>query len=225
MSRFRLVMKSRNRKTGKIPVSMSSRDTCPSSCPWYDNGCYAEQHLCGLQWRRLERGEGLTWPEFLQAVRKIPAGQVWRHNEAGDLPGDGLAIDLDMLQQLAKAAEHTRGFTYTHKPMTAENRAALLAKGPGLVVNLSADGVEHADTLFDLGIAPVAVVLPAGWRRTHTPRGRRVVLCPATTTKGVTCATCKLCAVPTRKSIVGFPAHGCARRKVTTELVQLRLPL
>lgn len=36
--------------------------------------------------------------------------------------------------------------------------------------------------------------------------------CPATYRDDVTCATCGLCASTTRKVIVGFPAHGAAKR-------------
>jgi hypothetical protein len=33
-------------------------------------------------------------------------------------------------------------------------------------------------------------------------------VCPAETGAALTCKTCQLCAIPTRKTIVGFIAHG-----------------
>lgn len=221
---------SRNRKTGPIPVAMTSANTCPKSCPWKGNGCYAEQHFVAIHWRRLSRGNGITWDAFVDKIAALPQGQLWRMGEAGDLPGDGDVIDCNLLRQLTKAAEHTRGFAYTHKPMLgteigAWNRSALAnSGGPGLTINLSADSLEQADKLADLGIAPVTVVLPMRTRRSlRTPGGRRVVVCPAITSETISCQTCQLCAKSHRSSIVGFPAHGDMRKRMNTELTQLRL--
>lgn len=60
-------------------------------------------------------------------------------------------------------------------------------------------------------------------RTSRTPAGRKVVVCPATGRDGVTCESCELCAVPGRRSVVGFLAHGDGRARMTRELVQLRL--
>jgi hypothetical protein len=81
---------------------------------------------------------------------------------------------------------------------------------------LSANNVAHADALYDLGIGPVATVLPeAQTTNTVTPKGRKIVVCPATVRDDVSCATCQLCAKQ-RDAIVGFPAHGSSKRKADT---------
>lgn len=227
--RARLVLHSVNSKVGGIPVSMSSRSTCPPSCAWYNNGCYAENHLVGLQWRRLDKGEGLSWKEFLLAVRALPDGQLWRHNEAGDLPGVGDSIDAGKLCQLYEAAAHTKMFTYTHKPVLGSagehnNTSIRSVVSSNFVINLSADSLDHADDLCRLHTAPVTVVLPESSPASlRTPGGRRVEVCPAILWPSVTCSSCGLCARYTRSVIVGFIAHGCKRRRVTRDLVQLKL--
>jgi len=239
--RLSLVLSSKNRKTGEIPVSMTSAGTCPPSCGFYGKGCYAEQHLLGMHWRKLSDGEGLSWGDFCQAVRELPLGQLWRHNEAGDLPGDGDVIDVTRFLALVIANHGRRGFTYTHKPMRVEdmepdikqadalrierqNRAVVEeANRNGFTVNLSADTLEQADALAELGIAPVVVTIPHDTPRRaglRSPAGRHVVVCPADGEK-VTCASCQLCTVRTRKSIVGFPAHGNRKQMVTKKLRQL----
>lgn len=109
-----------------------------------------------------------------------------------------------------------RGFTYTHKPLatSAERDAIQQANKEGFTVNLSGNNPTHADTLADMGIAPVVTVLPAdATENTYTPKGRKIVVCPATQRDNVSCATCKLCAVAKRDVIVGFPAHGTSKRK------------
>lgn len=80
----------------------------------------------------------------------------------------------------------------------------------GFTINLSANDPEHADALADLGIAPVAVVLPADSPKRHlrTPAGRPIAVCPAQTHKGMTCAECQVCTRRDRVSVVGFIAHG-----------------
>jgi hypothetical protein len=133
------------------------------------------------------------------------------------LPGHGNAIDTAKLESLVNANIGRMGWTYTHKPMdSAESRNAIAnANAKGFAVNLSADTLALADTLANLAIGPVVVVLDAqdGTRAdTVTPEGRKVVTCPATYRDNVTCASCLLCARINRKTIVGFPAHGTYKK-------------
>lgn len=208
---------SRNAKTGPIPVTTTSAETCPDACPLKRNGCYADGGPLGLFWRKVtERKAGMALSEALEQIRALPKGQLWRHNQSGDLFGLGDAIDREALAQLVKANRGRRGFTYTHKPMdSAESREAVAeANRQGFTVNLSANTLAEADSLADLEIAPVVVVLPADQTRaTTTPAGRKVAICPAAISETVSCATCGLCALRDRKAIIGFPAHGAAKRK------------
>ena len=219
-----------NRKLGGIPSSLTERGLCPPTCGFYGAGCYAEYNVLGHHWRGVpERGE--AWESFCGRVAELPDGQLWRHNTAGDLPGPRTKIDRDKLSSLVAANTGKLGFTFTHKPVLPDshedasaNRDAIAdANRLGFAVNLSADGVEQADKLWDLGIAPVAVVLPASTpgRSFKTPHGHPVVVCPAELSERVTCASCALCAKRDCHSIVGFRAHGQAQREVS-ELVQLR---
>lgn len=209
-----LTLRSSNAKTGPIPVSTTEPDSCPPSCPFRGAGCYAKNGPLALHWRKLaERERGMPWGEFCIAIASLPAGQLWRLNQAGDLPGRGEEVNLSELRQLLRANTGKRGFSYSHKRSPEALAAIREANDAGLVVNLSANSLADADTLADTGAGPVCVVLPGDTtRNTITPRGRRVVLCPATQREGVTCATCQLCARRDRSVIVGFPAHGTGAR-------------
>lgn len=212
--------RSGNKKLGGLPASISERGTCPSSCGFYLAGCYAEYGKLGSHWRRVGETAGLLWSDFLARVRCLPEGQLWRHNEAGDLAGDGEDLDERALSELVEANMGRRGFTFTHKHKFESIRWAV---SHGFTINLSADTLDQADELAALGVAPVAVILPHdATRRTKTPAGRRVVVCPAQTTERMTCADCQLCAKPWRKSIVGFRAHGQFKAHVP-ELIRLRV--
>ena len=209
---------SRNSKTGPMPVTTTSEESCPTDCPLKHNGCFAEGGPLAILWRKVtDRKAGIAWADAMVSIKALPKGTLWRHNQAGDLPGIGNNIDAAAMRQLVRANKGKRGFTYTHKPMTADNADAVIdAIGQGFTVNLSANDLAHADELAGLGIAPVVVVLPAGQTRaTKTPKGRHVAICPATISDNVTCVTCGLCALASRKSIIGFPAHGASKRKAS----------
>jgi len=217
MTNYYLTEKSRNAKTGPIPVSTTSADTCPNDCPFRGNGCYADGYPLKGRWDEVTRGErGGSLAALCEKIAALPAGQLWRHNQAGDLPGDGERIDSAGLAAIVAANNGKRGFTFTHySPARKRNAAAIRkANAAGFTVNLSANNLDHADDLAALDIGPVAVVLPAGFdgRQAETPAGRRVAQCPATY-RDTTCADCGLCAKRDRKVIVGFPAHGVHKRK------------
>ena len=214
-----------NSKTGPIPVSTSSAHTCWDGCQFKDNGCYAGSGPINIHWAKVTSGErGFDWPEFIAAIAALPAGQLWRHNQAGDLPGINGQIAPGLLRDLTNANTGKKGFTYTHKPVLGvsgiarQNREAIeTANARGFVINLSGNTLAHADELADLGIGPVVVVVPSTTTaNTTTPAGRKVVICPATQRDDVTCATCKLCARGDRSVIVGFPSHGTGKKKADT---------
>lgn len=224
--RVTLNLRSGNRKTGPIPTSITSARTCPKGCSLYGKGCYAEQHILSIHWRRVSSGRGLTWTQFCSQVSMLPPGQIWRHNEAGDLPGDDGAIDARKLRALVEANRGKLGFTYTHKPLTIKNLLLIQeAIAEGFAINISADSPEEADRAMSIGL-PTTLVVPASYahaRGSVLPSGRRIVICPAVRRDDVTCETCQLCAVSSRKSAVGFPAHGDRKSLVSQRLRQLPL--
>ena len=217
---FHITPKSKNAKVGKIPTTTSTATTCPSACPFKDNGCYAESGPLKLHWLKVTEGKrGDDWSTFLDKIKELPAGSKWRHNQAGDLPGDTQDLDSTKCVDLAKANEGKRGFTYTHYDVLDNFQNAITVKMMnhlGFHVNVSANNLDHADQLCDLDIAPVATVLPIEQTtNTVTPKGRKVVVCPATYKDDVSCADCMLCEKRDRKVIVGFPAHGTSKKKAS----------
>tara|TARA_R110000772_G_scaffold9176_7_gene30220 strand:- start:1604 stop:2308 length:705 start_codon:yes stop_codon:yes gene_type:complete len=225
---YLITAKSKNKKVGPIMVTTSERATCPTACPFKDNGCYADGGPLRFLWDKLstaddaksfKNGRGTvkvhSHDELLAAIEAQPEGSLWRHNQAGDLPGEGNKIDDKALTDIVRANKGKRGFTYTHKPLTRANREGIaFANKQGFTVNLSANTLAHADELAALAIGPVVTVLPIDQlTNTVTPAGRKVVVCPAVTGKTASCATCQLCQKRDRNTIVGFPAHGTGKNK------------
>lgn len=221
--RYQLTYRSSNAKTGPIPVSTSSAKTCPDVCPLKTLGCYATGGPLALHWKAVTNGSrGTHWQTFLRQIFELPANQLWRHNQAGDLPGLNNTINGDALRSLTIANRGKRGFTYTHKPPTPENLSLIReANEGGLTINLSANNLDHADKLIKTGL-PVTVVLPSedvDKRSQLTPAGHKVVTCPAARSKRINCSTCALCQKADRNFIIGFPAHG-ARKNAVSNLVR-----
>jgi len=216
-----LTMVSSNAKTGPIPTTTSERSSCWNGCPFYDKGCYAKSGPQALHWRKVSEGErGMSWAEFITAIRNIQRGQIWRHNVSGDLPHNGLGdIDADKVSQLVNANRGRKGYTYTHHPLNDDNVSVIReCNANGFTVNASTESVEVADKVMtEHGIPAVAVINSEESRRFFkTESGRKVIVCPATIHDNVTCATCGLCQKADREFVIAFPAHGTAKKTVNS---------
>lgn len=215
------VEKSGNAKTGKIPVTMSGKQTCPKTCEFKGNGCYAENFPLSLHWNRITDNKGITFTDMVYKIA-LSSAPVWRLNSAGDLPNIGGTILSNHVKALCIANAGRKGFAYTHhKPTPANIKIVRRANQAGFAINFSANNVEEADKLASLNAGPVVVTLPANapHELSHTPEGRPVIVCPAVKKNStVTCETCALCAKSDRKSIVGFPVHG-ARKKAAEKVI------
>ena len=212
---FTFTRVSSNKKIGPMPVTITSENSCPNSCPLKGKGCYANVGPLALHWRKTK----LTELQLVAEIKKIPRGHIWRHNQAGDIIGyhpNDEQINPRFLAAITDANKGKRGYAYTHKnPFIPENAAAIKAANDGgFTVNLSADTVGEADSFVKLAIAPVVVVLPeAQTKNFKTPAGNQVIVCPATKPDSqMTCLQCGICANAKRRVIIGFPAHGAQKK-------------
>jgi hypothetical protein len=245
--RVHFIAVSQNAKTGPIPASIVERASCWPGCALYENGCYAEAGALATHWDRVSRGlAGGSWSEFCTKVAALRPGRLWRYAQAGDLPGYRATIDGTLLAELVAANTGKNAIAFTYKPVlgddpvAVENRRLIaVAIKAAFTINLSADNPTHADSLAELGLAPVVTVLARAYARRavrhrfkrrldqwaetitdwrdrtaslprHTPAGRRIAICPATYSDA-TCKSCGACA-RVRDSVIGFPAHGAWRR-------------
>lgn len=214
--RFHFKRVSGNRKLGGIPAVMSSEDTCPRSCPFRGSGCYAERGRIRIHWRKLKRRQlGTSLAKVCKDIKRLPYGSIWRYATAGDLPGKWGRISAPGLRALVEANRGRKGWTYTHKPWSKRNLDLIReANARGFTVNLSTEGLQHADRGAALGL-PVVCVLPEDFKRgDRTPEGRAVIGCPEETTPGMDCAHCGICQKKDRTFIVGFYARGSGARMV-----------
>lgn len=202
---------SKNSKTGDMPVSTTGSETCSPSCPHNKHKtCYAKYSFLGLHWRHVDSGKrDMGWGSFLNFVSALKDGQLWRHNQAGDLMGLGVKVDRVKLNELVNANKGKRGFTYTHKQLTPTNLEYFdYANRQGFTINYSCDSVRDALTLKEnvqfLGKKlPIVVTVPEDYEPNHPD----VKICPEQIS-GVQCVKCQWCAMSDRTWIIAFRGHG-----------------
>lgn len=235
---YKLTENPNNKKTGLgVFVTTTGRSSCSDACilkAEYDEdgkiiykGCYADQFHMKMHWDKVTSGErGVTLAEFVQKLSTLPYKALVRHNQAGDLPGDGkFTLYRDDCITLAKAFKRTLAWTYTSYPITAFNLDTMKEMlRLGFVVNKSCYSLTQVDDAMDKGL-PTTVVLPSKTmgRKTMTPKGRIVARCPAELSKDINCGNCggakgPLCLRKDRSFAVGFVAHGIFKKKADEAL-------
>lgn len=220
---YHLTKKSSNIKTGPIAVSTTSRDSCPTSCPLKGNGCYAESGPLLLHWNKVSGGSrSLSLDGFIDALRTLPEGSCFRHNQAGDLPHYGGFIAYKELEAITNVCAERKliAWTYTHHKVDNSHNVEVIQKAntDGLTVNVSAHSQAHAIDVYRQGLPAVCIVPKDTNVNTWCTDGVKFIVCPAQTKANQTCAECKLCANADRPFVIAFKAHGTQVKKVEASI-------
>lgn len=249
MSTLKMILlpTSSNKKTGDIMQSYSSRSTCPTSCAFRNNGCYADGYHTKRVWDRCEdktdaryvvNGDHLRLGLLESAfnnLRKNPIRDsiLFRHNVAGDLAIEGTSvIDANRVDAIAGAIEGAnkvageiiKGYTYTHC-MIDLNASNIIhdAAHKGFLINASCETVEEVKHAKALGInAVIASVDPKETEKELKAVGLYGAQCPAQVKEGMDCNRCQLCA-KNRKAVIIFAVHGNASNKATKVIMMKKL--
>lgn len=203
-----------NSKTGPIPVTSRTMDTCPTDCPFYperSGGCYGTGRLFGIT---RKHANTLTEKDLDARLAKVRKGARYlRDRVVGDVLTPDGDVDFDYIAAIARAGARAglRVFGYTHawRRFTADDVTRI--KQEGYTMNASCETEQDVQRAVDLGM-PV-VLTGDEWDDGQMVAGKRVVTCPAQTGQTESCATCGLCASPNRKAVVRFMVHGVARNK------------
>jgi len=205
-----------------MAVSTSSKLTCSPSCPFLNNGCYANSGPLNLHWLKVTNGErGDNFQTFLGKLKELPAGSAFRHNQAGDLPHNLGKISRTFVRKMVESTAHLRAYTYTHHNLQLGENLQLLryANRNGFTINVSCESEAQVDDAIAADL-PAVLVVPSDEKRTtwHTKGGNVTIVCPAQRSDTVTCADCMLCHKRGKKVAIAFLAHGTSKKKAEAQL-------
>lgn len=231
-----LIPESSNPKTGNIIQSYSNRSTCPSRCPFKNNGCYADSYHTSHQWDRCDdegdkryiaNGHDLTL-DLMSAVaihaKKEEGSILFRHNVAGDIAlSNSDMIDRERLNTIVEACNRVStnffgvnlmGYTYTHcNPSIGNIKKVKDAQSKGFVVNFSCETIEEVKKVKRMNCnAVMTSVNPDETIKELKKEGLKSLQCPAQTNDGMNCKKCKLCARD-RDVVIIFAIHSYGSKK------------
>ena len=230
---------SSNKKTGDIIQSYSSRATCPDSCIFKKNGCYADDYTTSRQWNRCDNPQDTRYVSnseqlsislkaaVFDKLRKNPDCKkvLFRHNVAGDIATEGTSfIDKNRVETIVKAIVEANkvvdnvlhGYTYTHCKID-DNAVGIIqdASSKRFLINASCETVGEVKHAKSFGInAVIASVNPEETKKELKNIGLHSIQCPAQVREDVDCNKCQLCA-KNRKTVIIFAVHGKASKKAS----------
>jgi hypothetical protein len=224
------VERSDNRKLGPVSATYVSQSSCPSDCPLFRKGCYAEHGYAGVTTARLNRSALRDAREIARREARAIAGlsgkRVLRLHVVGDARTNAAACVLGKAARsyAARGDKPARGkkvWTYTH----AWKRVRRDSWGESVSVLASCETPAQARDAMAQGYAAALVVPSFESTRAYYRDGITVLPCPAQTHDDVTCESCGLCRdderLRERGLVIAFAAHGCREDTVRKTLLSL----
>jgi hypothetical protein len=217
------VADSHNAKIGKAATTYTEQRSCPTSCVFFNGGgCYAENGNVGQYVTApLNRAAAKvkTTPEQIaryEALQidgmKVVAGRPLRLHTVGDCKTDKAAAIVAAAAVRYVARGGGPAWTYTHawrevrRESWGDVHVFASCERPADVADAEARGYVAA-----IVVEEFASIKP------HEHDGLLIQPCPAQTTKGVTCASCRLCMktphLREKGLTIAFASHGTALAK------------
>jgi len=223
-----LVLQSKNIKTGLVSATYSSIDaTCPKSCPFMGEGCYAQIGMVGIHTvrfnKKYHRARNPVTPED---VAREEAGLIkkaicesknilpLRLHVAGDSRTNKAA------KLLTNSVKHWNQpvWCYTHAWRNVHRESW----GTKVSILASCESITDAKIAMNKGYAVAIVTPPHPSPKAYMEDGVKVIPCPAQTHDNVTCVSCKLCwndqKLLKQNAVIAFEAHGVMKRRVLNVL-------
>ena len=205
-----------NRKLGPVSATYASQDSCPGSCPWFGQGCYAEHGPISFTTHRLNRSTvrgALRIAEAeARAIDTLTGDRLLRLHIVGDARTDAAAKVLGKAaaRYSARGNVPRRGrkvWGYTHAWRTVSRDSW----GNAVSILASVETVRDARQAMERGYAAAVVVANFERETAYPIDGVTVVPCPEQT-RGITCRDCGLCRDDERLRsaglVIAFEAHG-----------------
>lgn len=218
----------------KVDATYASIEaTCPKTCPFKGEGCYAQTGFVAITTHRLDKQvDGLTAFKVAQAEAneidnsygggRVPTGRDLRIHVSGDARSPGAAKVLAKAIDRWKARGGGKVWSYTHSwrlvPRKAWGQVSILA---------SVESVKDARTARAQGYAAAIVVPEHPSDKAFYLEGSKTkwIPCPAQT-RGVGCTDCRLCfdadGLYERNAGIAFAVHGAGAAKAKRQLPMVK---
>ncbi len=200
-----VTLRSSNAKTGPLAVTYRTQESCPTTCAFFENGCYARGRIFGIA-RKFGRDD---LNKIHELATTLDPGQGLRLNVSGDFLTDAGDLDqeyVDVVNALVRARPDVRVIAYTHAWRTLDPSSFAFG------VNASCETTADVAEARKKGWGTVMVDGPEG----EIVAGTRVVRCPAEYRDDTTCASCMLCSrTPDLPTTVSFRTHGAGAHKAS----------
>lgn len=224
MSSAFAVERSDNSKIGLVHATYASQQSCPTTCPLKNAGCYAENGPVGIWTRKVNRadpnatGLDVALAEAEAITNTLSGSLNLRLHVVGDCASTEAAATV------AKAAlsimrRGNKVWTYTHASKTVDRAA-----WHGVSVLASAETPEEVKEAQDAGWATAVVVPEFKDDKLYEEDGLKILPC-VNQTHGVKCVDCRLCwnseRLAAKGITIGFKVHGARRNVVKRTLAVL----
>ena len=220
---------SNNAKLGAVSATYASQASCPTDCPWYGRGCYAEQGYAAHTTRRLNRSEAKNDATIARAeadaIGTLTGDRLLRLHVVGDSRTNRAAriVAAAARAYARKGNQPAKGkkvWTYTH----AHRKVKRASWGDAVSVLASVETIKGAVDAMSRGYAAAIVVQKFEQEAAYDVNGVTLLPCP-NQTKGVTCRDCGLCRDDDRlreqRIVIAFEAHGSRQNTVRKTLMSL----
>lgn len=211
----RAVSKSANRKLGLVATTHAAQTSCPTTCPFLGQGCYAERGPLGAFTTRRLNAAAVGRSALEVAIAESDAidtmdtvvGRPLRLHTVGDCSSDESAGIVSVAAERYSRRGGGRAWTYTHAWRTVRR-----GSWGSVAVLASCETPTDVEAAHARGYA-TALVVPSfrSWRR-YNHGGVDLLPCPEMTGATRSCADCRLCfddaRLHSQKLTIGFAVHG-----------------
>ena len=221
------VEKSGNKKLGDASATSAAQVSCPPDCPFFEDGCYAENGPQGWTTARLNKAAEAMEASAMdaahaeaEAIRSLSGKRDLRLHVVGDCRTAEAARTVAAAAEEHKAKHGKAAWTYTHAsadvPREAWGSVSVLA---------SCESPADIPAARQRGYATALVVAKFASDKAYTLAGERVIPCPEMTGRASGCTDCRLCFDDARlrsaRLTIAFEAHGQKVKAVTSKLITI----
>lgn len=225
------VSTSANRKLGPVATTHATQESCPVSCPFLGQGCYAERGPMGAFITKRLNEAAVGHDEFEVALAESDAidamptvvGRPLRLHTVGDCSSDLSARIVTAAAERYTSRGGGQSWTYTHAWRDVQRES-----WHGVSVLASCETPEDVEAAHERGYATALVVNEFRERKRYRHNGVDLLPCPEETGAATSCAECRLCLndgrLRSERLTIGFAVHGdsVTQRRARKALAQRR---